>query len=146
MERLADAAQLLAILALLASDLDQAKSALQDSRSAGQDTDALEWARKKVQSALDTVNAVLSETPWPRTPADHRDRSFFDDPPSGTSPEYVRAWYDRQICGCGDHLESDRERDDGICENCRELGVRTPRPSADGTPLRRSKLRGVESC
>jgi len=48
--------------------------------------------------------------------------------PPGTDPVYLAAYERREICGCGDVLLTQDERADGICETCKALGIRTPRP------------------
>ena len=65
---------------------------------------------------------------WPRTPQDEADKRFVESPPPGTSKDYIAAYRDHKICGCGDALETDRERKRGICEMCRKSGLRTVRP------------------
>lgn len=66
--------------------------------------------------------------PWPVTGCDKHDEEFFKNPPVGVSPKYVAAYYTREICGCGDHLLTPEEKKDGICEMCKGLENRTPRP------------------
>lgn len=64
---------------------------------------------------------------WPRAYADRQDQEFADRM-RGTHPKWIEWWERREICGCGDVLETETERRDGVCETCVALGTRTPRP------------------
>lgn len=66
---------------------------------------------------------------WPRTEADHRDREWFERHRDAYQ-EHARLWERHEICGCGDYLEDDEEKRDGVCWACAALGIRTAREAA----------------